>query len=68
MKEIIFFDCNGIKIINDDVLTTNEIDKNSIDLIVTSSPYNVDINYISHNDKLSYFKYLDFSKKWLSNC
>ncbi|MFA5420952.1 MAG: site-specific DNA-methyltransferase [Patescibacteria group bacterium] len=68
MKEKIFFDCDGTKVINDDVLTTNEIDNNSIDLIITSPPYNVDINYASHNDKLSYREYLDFSKRWLSNC
>ena len=45
MKDKIFFEHDDLKIINDDVLTTNEIEKNSIDLIVTSPPYNVDIKY-----------------------
>src|SRR3972149_6772838 len=54
MKDKIFFEHDDLKIINDDVLTTNEIEKNSIDLIVTSPPYNVDIKYNSHDDRISY--------------
>jgi DNA modification methylase len=57
-----------LKIINDNVLTTKYISNKSIDLIVTSPPYNVDIEYNSHNDKLSYRDYLNFSKNWLSRC
>jgi len=68
MKDKIFFEHDDLKIINDDVLTTNEIEKNSIDLIVTSPPYNVDIKYNSHDDRISYPKYLEFSMKWLSSC
>lgn len=68
MKDKIFLEHNALKIINDDVLTTNEIEKDSIDLIVTSPPYNVDIKYNSHNDQISYPEYLEFSKKWLSRC
>jgi site-specific DNA-methyltransferase (adenine-specific) len=68
MNERIFYSYKGIKIINDDVLTTKEIENNSIDLIVTSPPYNVNIKYNSHNDKLSYNKYLEFSRKWLKHC
>ena len=55
-------------IVNEDVLTTEEIKKGSIDLIVTSPPYNVDIKYNTHNDTLSYNEYLDFSWKWISRC
>jgi len=68
MNKRTFYDYKGIKIVNDDVLTTKEIENNSIDLIVTSPPYNVDIKYNSHNDKLSYNEYLEFSRKWLRNC
>jgi len=64
----IFFDSRMLKIINDNVLTTKYISNKSIDLIVTSPPYNVDIEYNSHNDKLSYRDYLNFSKNWLSRC
>jgi site-specific DNA-methyltransferase (adenine-specific) len=37
-------------------------------LLVTSPPYNVDIQYHSHNDELSYSEYLEFSEKWLRRC
>jgi site-specific DNA-methyltransferase (adenine-specific) len=57
-----------VRIINDDVLATNAIADNSIDLIVTSPPYNVDIPYTSHNDVLSYDDYLEFSDQWLTRC
>jgi site-specific DNA-methyltransferase (adenine-specific) len=63
----IFFEAKGgnIKIINDDFLTTNLIEENSIDLIVTSPPYNVDIHYNSFQDDIPYEKYLEFTEKWL---
>lgn len=64
----VFFETNNLKIINDDILTTEEISPNSIDLIVTSPPYNVDIKYNSHKDGLSHIDYLEFSRKWLSRC
>ena len=67
-KKEIFFETENIKIIKDDVLSTQKIKKNQIDLIVTSPPYNVDIKYNSHNDQLSYEEYLEFSKKWLTRC
>ena len=36
--------------------------------MVTSPPYNVDIQYNSHKDDLSYEEYLEFSRKWMSRC
>ena len=63
-----FFEAKNAKIIKDDVLTTEEIKNDEIDLIVTSPPYNVDIKYNSHDDQISYKDYLDFSKKWLTRC
>ena len=64
----IFFENSKLKIINDDVISTNKVSKKSIDLIVTSPPYNVDIKYNSHDDKVSYNKYLEFTEKWLFRC
>jgi len=58
----------NVTIINEDVLKTQAIEKGSIDLIVTSPPYNVDISYSSHNDKMSYGDYLEFTKKWIARC
>ena len=54
-----------IKIFNDDFLTTTSIEENSVDLIVTSPPYNVDIHYESFEDDITYDRYLEFSEKWL---
>ena len=68
MKGGFFFDHERLKIICEDVLLTNKISNESVDLIVTSPPYNLDIKYNSHNDKITYKKYLEFSYKWLSRC
>ena len=66
-KEKTFFeaDSGDIRIINDDFLTTELIEEDSIDLIVTSPPYNVDIHYNSFQDDIPYEKYLEFTEKWL---
>ncbi len=63
----VFYETMGkkIKIIEDDFLTTTFIEENSIDLIVTSPPYNVDIHYNSFEDNIPYDKYLEFTEKWL---
>ena len=68
MEREVFFNHNKLKIICEDVLSTDKILDESVDLIVTSPPYNVDINYNLHNDKITYAEYLDFSHKWLSRC
>jgi site-specific DNA-methyltransferase (adenine-specific) len=39
-----------------------------IDVIITSPPYNVGIEYNSNDDTLSYERYLEFSEQWMSNC
>lgn len=63
-----FYETETLAIIQDNILTTAAIGKQSIDLIVTSPPYNVDIQYGSHDDELSYADYLAFSEAWLSRC
>ncbi len=64
----LFFHRDSIWIYNADILKTNSINENSIDLIVTSPPYNVDIQYNSHNDRMTYEDYLSFIKAWLAKC
>ena len=44
------------------------IDDNSIDLIVTSPPYNIDLEYDSWNDNLHWDEYLKWCKSWLNEC
>ena len=58
----------GYSIFNDDLLTTSAIADKSIDLIVTSPPYNVGIQYKSNKDDLTYEEYLDFSQEWMARC
>ncbi|HEX6977321.1 MAG TPA: site-specific DNA-methyltransferase [Patescibacteria group bacterium] len=62
----VFFESLSTKIINEDFLKTDLIGKESVDLVVTSPPYNVDIKYNSHKDNLSYKEYIEFSRKWLN--
>jgi site-specific DNA-methyltransferase (adenine-specific) len=64
----IHFQNETFTLIHDDVLTTPHVAENSVDLIVTSPPYNVDIQYNSHKDDVSYAEYLEFSEKWMTRC
>lgn len=64
----LFFHKDSVFIYNADILKTKSIKENSIDLIVTSPPYNVDIKYNSHDDTMSYEDYLLFTKEWLASC
>ncbi|MBN2373523.1 hypothetical protein JXL19_07040, partial [bacterium] len=64
----LFYHNDPIWIYNTDILKTNCIQENSIDLIVTSPPYNVDIKYNSHDDTMTYNDYLSFTKEWIAQC
>lgn len=57
-----------LTIMHDDCMSTQAIADESIDLIVTSPPYNVDIQYGVHRDEISYEDYLTFSRTWLAHC
>ena len=61
-----FFTSDSLRLLHDDILTTRAIEPASLDLIVTSPPYNVDIQYNSHEDGADYASYLDFSLRWLT--
>jgi len=64
--KVFFASADGdIVLINDDFLRVDYIRPNSIDLIVTSPPYNVDIEYEGYRDDIPYEKYLEFTEKWL---
>lgn len=63
-----YFQASSILIYRDDFLKTQCVEEDSIDLIVTSPPYNVDIKYNSYDDEISYDKYLSFTKEWLNKC
>lgn len=63
-----FFHNDLATIYNDDIVKIKNIKDNTIDLIITSPPYNVDIKYNSHDDKMNYGTYLNFTKDWLLKC
>lgn len=56
------------RLYNADVLTADFIPPESVDLIVTSPPYNVEVVYGTHSDDLSYAEYLEFCGAWLERC
>ena len=54
-------------VINGDcVEVMKELPEGSIDLIVTSPPYSVGINYDVYDDNTTINQYLEFSEKWLN--
>ncbi|HRT13230.1 MAG TPA: site-specific DNA-methyltransferase [Bacteroidales bacterium] len=64
----IYFRHKNTLLFHGDILNKKLFDKQFIDLIVTSPPYNVGIDYNSNNDELSYDEYLKFSEEWMRNC
>ncbi len=55
-----------LTIIAADFLTTRRIEPDSVDLTVTSPPYNVGIPYGMAPDALPYEEYLSFTRAWLA--
>lgn len=68
MRSRIYFQEENAQILLADTLTTRLIANESIDLIVTSPPYNLDISYKSHNDAQPYEQYLAFTESWMQRC
>lgn len=64
----VFYSNSRLKILNDDVLNKNVLEKDSVDIIITSPPYNLGIEYDSNDDSLNYKSYLDFTAVWMKNC
>ena len=58
------------RLINGDSLARETIADESVDLTVTSPPYNVSKTYSgdASDDAVSYEEYLDFTRQWLENC
>jgi len=56
-------------IYNEDCITgMKKIEDNSIDLIVTSPPYNINIPYADYQDNLNWKDYLKWCEQWLIEC
>jgi site-specific DNA-methyltransferase (adenine-specific) len=60
-------DHQGVVLHHGDFLTL-DLEPESVDLVVTSPPYGVDVRYDTFDDTLPYEKYLDFSARWLERC
>lgn len=67
-KRKLCFRYRNIWLFRGDSLDENLFDKEFIDLTVTSPPYNIGVEYGSSNDAIDYEEYLNFSRRWLSNC
>jgi site-specific DNA-methyltransferase (adenine-specific) len=50
----------------DCIIEMGKLPESTIDLIVTSPPYSVNINYDIYNDNTTISEYINFSKKWLT--
>ena len=60
-------DKRRLEIINGDALEKlKDIPSESIDLIITDPPYNLNKDYGKNKDNLEFEEYLNFSKKWLN--
>lgn len=59
---------NNIALHNDSALNKAALESESLDLIITSPPYNVGIEYNSNIDSDDYKEYLEFSRQWIENC
>ena len=55
-----------IHICGDAVEELRKIPDNSVRLIITDPPYNLNKDYGNNQDKLEFEEYLDFSRKWLA--
>jgi site-specific DNA-methyltransferase (adenine-specific) len=63
-----YFETDSIQIYNADILTIKEVKDESIDLIITSPPYDVNVEYANYDDAISYADYLTFTSRWLARC
>lgn len=58
-----------IHLVNADCLTyLKTLSSNSIDLVMTSPPYNCGIEYSTYNDSRPYQEYLDWCQEWINEC
>ena len=57
------------KIYNEDcLLGLKKIDDNSVDLILTSPPYNIGIDYDTYDDNRPWDEYYAWCEEWLKEC
>ncbi|MCI4349684.1 MAG: site-specific DNA-methyltransferase [Thermoplasmata archaeon] len=57
-----------VRVLQANFLRTRAIPAESVDLIVTSPPYNVNLDYGAYHDDQTWEQYLRFSGAWLAKC
>jgi site-specific DNA-methyltransferase (adenine-specific) len=62
-----FYKNGDIQIFNEDFLEL-ELNRNIADLIITSPPYNIGVDYGEYDDNKTYQDYIAFSRWWLAKC
>jgi site-specific DNA-methyltransferase (adenine-specific) len=50
----------------DCIIEMGKLPESTVDLVVTSPPYNVGIDYDSHDDRMTMKDYWEFTEQWLS--
>ncbi|RUM58729.1 MAG: site-specific DNA-methyltransferase [Persephonella sp.] len=65
-KPNLVFNKKNIKLFHNDFIKVDLSEyMGKVNLLITSPPYNLSIEYGKHNDTLDYEDYLDFTEKWL---
>lgn len=59
---------NQTIIIGDAIQELKNIPDNSVDLIITDPPYNLNKDYEKTKDNLEFEEYIEFSRNWLKEC
>jgi len=63
-----YYTANEHMLINGNSVNVNMLPNDSVDLIVTSPPYNVGMDYKNSEDNIPYKNYMMFNYHWLVNC
>jgi site-specific DNA-methyltransferase (adenine-specific) len=63
-----YFSTDFVRIYHDNILTTKAVEIGSVNLIVTSPPYDIDVKYQNYDDNIPYSEYLEFTREWLKKC
>lgn len=61
----IIYEADNVKLLHQSVIDTQLV-YGSVDLAITSPPYNLDIKYNSYDDTRSYEEYFDFNRRWMT--
>jgi len=60
-----WYEDDGLVIYQANVIEIDSLSPNSVDLVVTSPPYNLGKDYGGYDDDRSYVEYLEFSRRWM---